>query len=251
MLFIECDLTAMRFQMPLFYVLSRALHRGLGWAAQVALIAALWLAPADMAAASAWLRDTGDGFISATTRMSWPRDFASAPSRYDTLFLEYGLTGSVTVGLDFGHSVSGDNKQVAFVRLPVWRRDTGWIVANQLGLGHIGGNRILRPSLSIGRGTQTQHGYGWQSADLGIEIYPALGTWDVKLDLTWGIARPKGTFWVLQLQTGKQHGDPAFARLAPSIVRPISARTKLELGLTYGLHGENSIGAMAGMWADF
>ena len=204
------------------------------------------------AAAGAWLRERGSLFASASARLSWPQDITTWTSleptgQYYTFYAEYGLTERLTVGMDLGRSVSGDGKGVAFLRLPLRDRDSGLKIATELGLGQIDGTPVLRPGLSLGLGLR----HGWLSADGLAEDAPLSGQVDLKLDLTWGWNLPGDRHLILQVQTGAPHGDAPFARLAPSVVVPVTERLSAEVGATWGVTGDASMGVLVGLWAEF
>lgn len=202
--------------------------------------------------AGAWPRAKGGTFASASVRLSWPQDVttwtSTAPTDdYRTLYIEHGLTDRITLGLDFGHGVSGARKGVVFVQLPLRNRDNGPKVSAQLGLGRIRDETVLRPGLSVGWGLPN----GWLSFDSVAEWHVDSQSSDVKLDATWGHNLPGGRKLILQVQTGQEEDDPYFIRLAPSLVTPLGKYLKLEGGGTWGLTGDMSMGVMFGLWAEF
>lgn len=207
---------------------------------------------APMAQAGAWPRAEGTGFVSLSQRLSWPQDLAAlqtddARQDYATLYAEYGVTDRLTLGLDLGRSVSGDDKSVLFVQYPLRAAPTGPKVTAQLGLGRIGDKTILRPGLSLGWGLER----GWLSLDGVAEIATREKTTDYKLDITWGRSLSKDRKLILQVQTGfPTHGD-AFVRLAPSMVFPVSDRLQAELGVTWDVSGDDRMGILVGLWRDF
>ncbi|NDV48072.1 MULTISPECIES: hypothetical protein [unclassified Salipiger] len=215
-----------------------------------ALICTLLGTAATPLRAGAWLQPPGRGFASTTTRLSWAQDqpvqnWPRAEMRYDTFYLEYGASRRLTFGTDLGRAISGGGKAVAFVRFPLL--GTGPLrVAGELGLGQIEGVRALRPGLSVGFGLEQ----GWLNADLLAEIREAEGT-DYKLDLTLGLRLPRKARLILQIQSGAQQGDEAFARLAPSLVLPLRRRLQIEIGANQGLTGDDSSGIFMGLWSEF
>ncbi len=204
------------------------------------------------ARAGAWPRDRGTGFIAVTQRFGWPQDTGSWTSRrptqdYTSFYLEYGLTERLTLGLDLGRSVSGDDKSVAFLQYPLRNRDRGPKVTVQLGLGQIGEARILRPGLSAGWGMER----GWLSFDTVVEHALDSGDSDVKLDITWGRNLERDRKLIVQLQSGAPSGDPAFLRVESSMVVPLTARTHAEFGGSWGLVSDQSMGLKLGVWHRF
>lgn len=199
----------------------------------------------------AWPREKGSAFVSFASYLSWPQDVLTWSSfepsaRYDTLYLEYGLTPRWVIGLDLGRSVSGAAKLVAFARRPLARPEARLQIAPELGLGQIDGQAVLRPGLSFGFGLPK----GWLSAELIGEVFRDDGTPDVKIDLTYGRRIGKRTA-MLQIQTGQQDGDQAFVRLVPSLVTPLFGPVEAEVGVSYGILGDTSMGLKLGLWTRF
>lgn len=218
----------------------------------LAQILALTCLAAPCVEAGAWPRKKGDGFASVSVRLGWPQDVADWTSLeptqdYSTLYIEYGLTDRLTLGLDLGHSVSGSGKTVAFLQFPLRQADEGVHVSAQLGFGMISGDRVLRPGLSLGWSLEK----GWFSIDSVAEAHLQTGRADYKLDFTWGRNLNAGRKFILQVQTGQPDGQDAFARLAPSIVIPVRDRLKFETGATFGLTGDESVGLKIGVWTEF
>ncbi len=216
------------------------------------LLVALICLSAQTALAGAWPRTKGSGFVSVASRLAWPQDISNwqekAPTEtYQTLYIEYGLTERFTFGLDVGRAVSGEGKTVGFLQMPLRDRDTGPKVSVQLGFGQISGAQVVRPGLSAGWGLEK----GWVSVDGVAEMRMADLKTDFKLDMTWGRNLPRDRKLVIQLQSGVPYADPSFVRFAPSVVVPINTRFMVELGGTYGLTGDNSMGLKIGLWAEF
>ncbi|SDY73999.1 hypothetical protein [Citreimonas salinaria] len=214
-----------------------------------AMLAGLY---ASIAQAGAWPRDKGSLFAAATVRLAWPQDIATWTSTdptqvYRTIYVEYGLTSEVTVGLDLGRAVSGAGKTVAFVQYPLRQRDTGPAIAAQMGFGRIAETQIVRPGLSVGWSLP----HGWLSFDGVAEIGLEDGAIDYKLDITWGRNLRRDAKLIVQLQTGDTQTDEPFARLAPSFVIPINSRLRLESGVAWGVAGDTSMGVTAGLWSEF
>jgi hypothetical protein len=214
-------------------------------------ILTLWLC-ASQALAGAWPRAKGSGFVSVSNRLSWPQNTdhwtSSEPTdRYSTIYLEYGASDRLTLGLDLGHSVSGAGKTLIFAQLPVFARDQSWHMTGQMGFGEIERRATLRPGLALGRGLPQ----GWLSLETMAEIALENKETDYKLDLTYGRNLREDQKLIIQIQTGLPEGEEGFVRLAPSYVRPFGKRLKLEQGVTYGLRGDSSMGVKLGLWADF
>lgn len=218
----------------------------------IAFMAALLALLGTDATAAAWPQERGAWFASLTTHLGWPQDLSSwtsaAPaSRYDALYIEYGASDRLTIGLDLGRSVSGGAKTVAFLQFPVLPEASALKAAVQFGIGEIDGREVIRPGLLLGLGRDG----GWLAADLLLEQPVTGDPFDLKLDMTWGLNLPRDRKLILQLQTGRHAGDPAFLRLAPSLVVPLRGRLAGEIGMTWGLAGDDSVGLKLGLWSTF
>lgn len=176
---------------------------------------------AGQASGGAWPREEGSLFVSSLARLSWPQDITTWTSHeptgeYYTLYVEYGLTDRLTVGLDLGRAISGGGKDVAFLRMPLGRADRRLKLAGELGLGQIEGDMVLRPGLSLGLGL----GHGWLSADGLAEISLGSGETDLKLDLTWGLTLWDERKLIVQLQTGSKAATRPSSALSPPSCSP-------------------------------
>lgn len=201
--------------------------------------------------AGAWPREKGHGFVSSTFRVSAGR--VQGPySVYSTVYLEYGLGHDLTLGLDVGNGVSGTSKAILFLRRPLGELAPGHIVAAELGIGRIARQAALRPGISYGHGFSRRGGQsGWISIESVAEYRLASRHIDYKVDFTLGFNHSDRFKSIYQMQTGISHGDPPFARLAPSVVMRLGKSSHLELGLTADLTGNNQFGVQIGFWRDF
>ncbi|MCT4557820.1 MAG: hypothetical protein N4A61_07140 [Pelagimonas sp.] len=212
----------------------------------------LLLACASSVQAGAWPREQGTGFASAAVRPSWSRDASAINLRYPqgnyrTIYIEYGVTDRLMLGLDLGRSVSGGTKTVGFLQIPLKSGGPGPAMSLQLGFGEISDTLVARPGFAIGWGIDD----GWVSLDGIVEYQIEARQADLKLDATYGRNLRNNRSLILQLQTGKQEGDPYFARFAPSLVSPVGKHVKIETGGAVGLTGDNSIGLKFGIWSEF
>ncbi len=196
------------------------------------------------APSGAWLREPG------TALLTFSRTADQQGNTHDSLFAEFGLTPRLTLGLDAGMARNGDWTAVGFLRRPLGRTDRPTHLAWEMGLGRDRTQTIIRSGLSVGRGFNSRWGSGWAAidtvADFGISTFRT----DYKADLTLGWHRDRAML-IMQMQAG----DPAFgtpyAKFAPSYVRPLGKRMKLELGLSLGLVNDDTRGAKLGIWLEF
>lgn len=194
--------------------------------------------------AGAWPRGKGDVFASALS-------YTAAGQTYSGIYLEYGLTDRLTLGLDLGRGVSGRNKAVAFLRLPLMKPRKGHNLAWELGVGQIANHPVLRPGLSWGKGVSVAGKNGWLSADILSELSLDTGQADHKIDLTFGLNVTDRHKAMVQLQAGAQWGDAPFLRVVPSVVFDIGQTTKFEFGVTQSLRGDYETGVKLALWMTF
>lgn len=210
----------------------------------------LFLAWASTADAGPWPRGKGDAFIMTSLQVTAP-NLEGPASYYFSNYLEYGLTDSFTFGADLGHSVSGESKSIAFLRHPLWQHNTTHYFAAEIGLGQVAGNVVVRPGFSYGRGFSNGKTSSWLTVDLLFEHHLVKKHTDFKADITYGLNHHGGFKSMIQIQTGKQTGDPSFLRLAPSFALPMGASSHLEIGGSIALRGTDEYGLKVGFWKNF
>lgn len=200
---------------------------------------------ATQASAGAWPRQKGSGFASIATRLEFDETYTLSPS-YNSIYLEYGLNGRHTLGVDAGQSSDGATRTVAFLRMPLFETKRGNPVAIELGLGKIDEQIVLRPGMSWGRGLK----YGWLAADGLAELYET-GNVTLKLDVTFGLKSKAGHMLILQLQNEKPIMAPTQTAFAPSVVLPFGKTRHLEIGGAMSLNDRESYSFKFGLWQDF
>jgi hypothetical protein len=197
------------------------------------------------ATAGAWPRQEHTAFSSVATQLNFGNVLNTAPS-YNSAYLEYGLNGTHTLGLDAGRSSDGTFRAIAFLRMPWTTTKTGNPVAAELGLGIIESQVVIRPGLSWGRGLKN----GWLAADAQTELGQS-GHFSAKLDMTLGLKDKRGRMLILQLQNSKAVGEAVSAKFVPSVVIPFGKKRHLEIGGSTTLIGQQSYGIKFGLWRDF
>ena len=215
------------------------------------------------AAAGAWPRERGEGFLSlSATTTTGARTLLDAMQdirSYTSLFAEYGLTERLTVGLDAGYG-TGEDKTIAtalvFARLPVWTGPEGrHRVAADLGFGLLddedGRQTRIRPGLAWGYGFERPWDGGWLGIEASADLHLPSNELALKADLTAGI-RPNDTWMLIfQVQTGRYPDDGPLVRLAPSVVCRIGPRMRLQVGGTASVVGDDALGVTVATWLDF
>lgn len=78
----------------------------------------IWLLLSCPALAGAWPRGKGNVFVASST-------YVLPSGAYTGLYAEWGVTERLTLGLDLGRGVSGQDKAVAFVQAPLIRPVAG------------------------------------------------------------------------------------------------------------------------------
>ncbi|WP_010141821.1 hypothetical protein [Oceanicola sp. S124] len=208
-------------------------------------LALLLLLP-DPLAAGPWPRGKGAHFLSVTGRMigsdsgTWMQSYS--------LFHEVGLSDRLTLSTDLGGAISGLDKLVSYLSIPLGER-LGFNLALDMGAGQVAGDWVLRPGLSIGRGLSRPS--AWISGELAAEIFPRTGAMDWKFDLTAGLSPGERIKYYAQIQTGQRMGDPAFARLAGSVALRLREGTFLDVGGSVGLANSDPYRLKLGIWQEF
>ena len=208
----------------------------------------LLLAAAPPAQAGAWPRGKGNHFAFAALRAIGSETGELTPSF--SYYHEYGLTDRLTVSADLGGAISGFDKTVVALSMPLPLPEfLGLKAGVQLGYGEIAGQQVMRPGLSLGRGFA--HPQGWASVDLVAEIFPDLLAIDWKVDLTLGLTSQHGHKYYLQWQTGQQMGDPVFSRLEGSVAWQLRDGLFLDVGAAAGLAATDPYRVKLGLWREF
>lgn len=204
----------------------------------------LWVVLSGPAVAGAWPRGKGNVFIAGST-------YVVPGGTYTGMYAEWGVTDRLTFGVDLGRGVSGQDKAVAFLRLPLLHSRNGHRVAWELGAGVIADNTVIRPGISWGKGIDWAGRSGWAALDIVAEMRTQTLAMDTKADLTLGLTINDTRKIMLQLQAGAQHGDEPFLRLVPSLAFALSDRTMIEIGISQSLLGQRETGLKAAVWFTF
>ncbi|WP_428929107.1 hypothetical protein [Marinibacterium sp. SX1] len=235
--------------------LSSALPPARRRAARTALAALLsgplLAAGADTASAGAWPRAQGTSFLSMSYQLQLND---TTDLDYTSIFYEYGLTDTWTIGFDGGHNpVTDDSSPVIFLRHPIFPNSGPNLFAAEIGLGavEIGGEleAVIRPGFSWGRGYQAGFGSGW----MGVESSYAFrgdGSQVAKLDATLGYNHAGGSLSFVQVQTYYPVGDELSVAVQPTYVQKVSERLFVEMGANYKLTN-GAMSVKLGIWTTF
>ena len=208
----------------------------------------LWLAGLHGVEAGAWPRGKGNHFAFAALRGIGSEHGSLTPSF--SYYHEYGLTDRLTLSADLGGAISGFEKTVIALSMPVPLPEfLGLKASMDLGYGEIDGQQVMRPGLSIGRGFAQPE--GWASVDMVAEIFPDLMLVDWKVDITLGMTARSGHKYYLQVQSGQQMGDPFFSRVEASVAWRLRDGLYLDVGAATGLVATDPYRVKLGVWREF
>lgn len=218
----------------------------------------------ELALAGPWPREKRKLFIAASYALGRGDDGVYPAG--NSLYMEYGLTDKMTLGLD---SFLGQRDEVSegyfFGRHPIGKTGGASRLAFSFGLGYKSipnpwGTKtkqyLTKPGLHWGRGLQK----GWLGIDVSVthvldsSIYvPNQAGTSYFADYTWGLKPRPRLMLINQLQTGKITNGDAFAKFAPSLVWTMtrSNPAKIEIGLIKGLVNDESQQLKLGFWSEF
>jgi hypothetical protein len=198
------------------------------------------------AQAGAWPRGKGKHFASAALRFhsgtgaDWTKSL--------TYYHEYGLSDQINIGVDFGGAISGFDKLIFFASVPLPAM-FGVNISSELGVGVVAGEAVVRPGFSLGRGLSKPS--GWVTLEGAAEYFSQSDAVDWKLDSTFGLTLSDRAKTYVQLQTGHQHGDLPFARIAGSFAWQLKPRLTLDLGASTSLMNSERYRLKFGVWREF
>jgi len=205
------------------------------------------------AQAGAWAREKGAVFVSVGGNF-WLSDGAQLPVYYDpTLYLEYGATEKLTLGLDI-HTADAGRIATAFMfaRMPLGDADARHKFAATLSLGARANTlgeteSLIRGGLSWGMGLEN----GWLSVDASATRDANDPTFRAKVDFTYGHHWNDKFTTSLQLQTGQGLTNDSYAKIAPSLIFNLRENIQLSIGAVHALTGDRGTGLKFETWLSF
>ncbi|UXU76089.1 MULTISPECIES: hypothetical protein [unclassified Paracoccus (in: a-proteobacteria)] len=238
------------------------------------LVLALMLASA--ATAGPWGRDPGSGFLSATVE----GDRAGYGSK--SLYAEYGVSPRRLLGLELGHSRTGESNLLLW-----WQQqlDAGdgpdrWTVS--LGGGLLRRDGALMPLVQIGTawgrgldavpGLRHLPGGGWVAIETRLKLAGKFREVDAlslhagetsgfldhvtaetsaKAQATLGWNARDGLSLIQQLRLEKRDDADFSSKLAASVVQELGMNTRLEVGMVQPLNRPEGRSLFLGTWFDF
>mgnify|MGYP005861962363 CR=1 FL=1 len=193
--------------------------------------------------AGAWPREPGATFLSFSTEV----DTGDMTDTFTTLFVEYGLTDRLTLGLDAGLDDGTLYKGIVFARMPLNRPEADMKLAIEMGVGLTDDAAVLRPGLMIGRGLD----WGWMAMDTLATVDIEAKDVDLTTDLTLGVNMSARSKLILQLQSGHQVMDLEYLKFASSVVYEYKPGRHLELGALAGIKNLDGYAVKLGLWRHF
>ena len=203
--------------------------------------------------AGAWPREEGTYFLSLGGNVLLFGD-AARPVHYDpTIYLEYGLTERLTLGLDGYTADKGEaGSLLAFARYTFGRTDRPSRIALSLGAGGTlvptGG---IDPTLRIGAHWGRGMDWGWIAADYSLTLGTELVELQEKVDLTLGYRVDETWTAILNAEAGLGLTQDFYAKVTPSVAYRLNERVSLRFGYTQALTGDFGGGVGFQTWIAF
>ena len=218
--------------------------------------------------AGPWAREQGDLFLSfQISAEERPSDLMAGrwePETYTSVYAEYGLGRSFTIGADFG---GGDYSQmgVAFLRYTLVPPDATWQWAIDAGLGarRIGEGPVhglVRFGASVGRGfgesgeawpIPIRHQGGWVTLDASVSYDFEIEDIIWQAEGTLGFTLSDRASAILSLKAEEWPGSDVIATISPSFAFDILPETTLRVGARGALEGSSNVGLFLSIWHTF
>ena len=217
------------------------------------------LALATPAAAGAWLRDEGDGFVSLSgTMRAGPADAAGTKSFETGLHGDFGAFRRLTLGLDVDETPGESGHALVFARLPLGPIRGRRRMALELGLGahHVGGQwaGMGKATLSWGLGFAGPGG-GWLAIDGALERRAATTTTTArtiyKIDAGLGLPSRRRIRPMLKIETSQVEGAGFYWSVIPSLIIPDRDGRRWVVGLEARSGNPRTLGLKLSLWKRF
>lgn len=221
---------------------------------RTSLVCLAWLWGCAAAFAGPWPRETGSSFLSFSIERPTDGDNRDL---YYSLYGEYGLTETLTIGVDGGSDYYTEGEGYVFLRVPVpittGRHKfavLGGVGARQTDTSYAEAIYVIGGSWGMGFGSTL--GPGWASVDASVRERQTTDSRLTKVDTTVGVNRSSGQLWFAQLRYSDESraSEPTW-ELAPSVAFELGERTRLETSAAFGLKGEQDITLKLGLWTEF
>lgn len=220
---------------------------------QITFALILFIASTHVAQAGAWLRDKGSGFASTSVSTTSDRELSTS------IYLEYGLTETRTLGADISYGIDRTSVQegsgIIFLRVPLGlSNDTHkWAAHFGLGARYIDGFFLpaAEAGISWGRGMKIGENWGWINVDSSFNQPKSPAEPRIKLDGTFGLGLTDRTKVMVQMYNTFQDGD-VFSKFAPSVLFSLGkSKMTLQLGGEVALAGGGAPMIKLAIWHEF
>jgi len=202
--------------------------------------------------AGAWLRDQGSGFASASVTFRRDNGDWSTELGY---YGDYGVSQSLTLGVDLNDNDRLAGHALAFARIPLDFLPPEHHLATELAVGGAHYRNEWKPmyklTLSYGHGFDSAWGPGWLAIDGAYEKRGTSLEPIVKLDATVGLNGDKRLRPLLQIETAKISGQRLFYSITPSLQIPLPHGSQLQVGVQHRMTTQRSLGLKVGVWHRF
>jgi hypothetical protein len=203
--------------------------------------------------AGAWPREEGTVFLSFGGNVALFGE-AVRPVHYDpTVYLEYGLTERLTIGIDgFTADKGTAGSLFVFARAPVLAESGSDKLAVSLGLGATlmpDGSLEGTPRLGLhwGRGLSN----GWLAADTELTYGLTRETAQTKIDVTAGYNLTDDWTAILVATAGIGLTGDVYVKASPSILYHVNDTISIRTGLVQALSGDYGGGLSLEAWIRF
>lgn len=205
------------------------------------------------AIAGAWAREKGQVFLSTGGNFLLS-DGAQLPVHYDpTLYLEYGLSDLLTIGVDYHTADQGRiDTGFVFARFPLGEPAGANRYAASIGFGarvdeFNPPERLLQGGLFWGRGYDA----GWFAIDYTGTYGDISENFRSKADFTWGHHLSDRWTTSLQLQTGEGFSGDTYAKINPAIIMTLTKNHRISVGAVKALTGDEGSALKLNVWSTF
>ncbi|MEP4196955.1 MAG: hypothetical protein ABJL99_15115 [Aliishimia sp.] len=204
--------------------------------------------------AGAWPREKGTAFVATDFVVSEQSDGEHQSEQ--ALYLEYGATEKLTLGLSVSYNPSSSAEGHVFLRFPLANKERPSVTALEFGLGAksvdaVTYDTFLKTGLSWGRGVELYDKNGWINVDNVLLWDVDAGNHRLKVDATLGLnlterIKVLGQSFIEVSQTSES------LTLMPSVVVGFkSGKTNLMVGLETKFGDGARKAVKFGLWNEF
>jgi len=209
---------------------------------------------AQLAHAGAWLREQGTGFV------SFSYGALKSDQSSTSIFVEYGLSDTTTIGVDINAFIAQSEVRnafgIAFLRRSLGPTDRTSKWSYEVGVGAFWEDEQILPAaksaVSWGRGIQFRERSGWMNVDASLTLEPTLMNHIAKLDATAGLNFSPATTGILELNFSQQQDSDLFGAVEPSVlIKPKRSAFQVKLGAQIPLTQDDDTTVKLGLWRNF